>query len=71
MRRYKNPNIRNKAPNCVQKNIKYAASTHFLVFAKLYSIKKDGISNISYDKKKIKIELVKNMEYPAESITEQ
>lgn len=44
---YKKPKMRNKAPNCVQKNIKYAASTHRRVFAKLYKMKKDGTSNIS------------------------
>jgi hypothetical protein len=44
---YKKPKIRNKAPNWVQKNIKYAASMHLLVFANLYSMKKDGTSSIS------------------------
>jgi len=33
--RYIKAMIRNKAPNCVQKNIKYAASTALLVFANL------------------------------------
>jgi hypothetical protein len=45
--KYKKLNIRNIAPNWVQKNIKYAASTQRLVFAKLYKIKKDGTSNNS------------------------
>jgi hypothetical protein len=44
---YKKPNINHKAPNCVQKNIRYAASTHRLVLAKLYRIKNDGISKVS------------------------
>jgi hypothetical protein len=34
-KRYIKPKIRNKAPNCVQKNIRYAASTHLLVLANL------------------------------------
>jgi len=33
--KYTKPNIRNNAPNWVQKNIKYAASTHLRVLAKL------------------------------------
>jgi len=33
---------------------------HFLVLANLYNIKKDGISNISYDKKNKINESVKN-----------
>jgi len=59
---YKKPNIKKSAPNWVQKNIRYAASTHFRVFAKLYNMKKEGINNISYDKKKSRREEVKNME---------
>jgi hypothetical protein len=45
--RYKKLKIKNNAPNCVQKNIKYAASIQRRVFANLYKIKKDGINNIS------------------------
>jgi len=45
--KYRKLKIRNIAPNCVQKNIKYAASTHRRVFAKLYNIKKDGTNNNS------------------------
>jgi len=45
--KYKNEKIKNNAPNWVQKNIRYAASTHLLVFAKLYKIKKDGTNSIS------------------------
>lgn len=45
--KYKKLNNKNKAPNCVQKNIKYAASTHLRVLANLYSIKKEGINNNS------------------------
>lgn len=44
---YMNINNKNNAPNCVQKNIKQAASTHLRVFAYLYNIKKEGINNIS------------------------
>ena len=61
-KRYKKAKMRNNAPNWVQKNIRYAASTHFRVFAKLYRIKKDGIRSISYAKKKINSEDVKNIE---------
>ena len=67
--KYKNPNIRNKAPNWVQKNIKQAASTHLLVLANLYKIKKEGTNNISYAKKNIIKESVKNKKYPANKIT--
>ena len=70
-KRYKKPKIKNKAPNWVQKNIKYAASIHLLVFANLYKIKKDGTSSISYAKKKIINESVKNKKYPASKITLQ
>jgi len=52
--------IKNKAPNCVQKNIKYAASTHLFVLANLYKIKKEGTNNNSYAKKKMTNESVKN-----------
>jgi hypothetical protein len=52
--------IKNKAPNCVQKNIKYAASTHLRVLANLYKIKNEGTNSISYAKKKIIIESEKN-----------
>jgi hypothetical protein len=45
--KYKNPKIKNKAPNCVQKNIKYAASIHLLVLANLYKIKNEGTNSIS------------------------
>ena len=45
--KYKKLKIKNRAPNWVQKNIKYAASTHLRVLANLYKIKKDGINNIS------------------------
>lgn len=45
--KYKKLKIKNKAPNWVQKNIKYAASTQRLVLANLYKIKKDGIRSIS------------------------
>jgi hypothetical protein len=45
--KYKKLKIKNNAPNWVQKNIKYAASTHRRVFANLYKIKNEGISNIS------------------------
>jgi hypothetical protein len=69
--KYKKLNIRNKAPNCVQKNIKYAASIHRRVFANLYKIKKEGTNSISYAKKKINKESVKNKTYPAIKITEQ
>jgi hypothetical protein len=48
---YRKPNIKNKAPNWVQKNINKAASTHLLVFAKLCSIKNEGTNKSSYDKK--------------------
>jgi hypothetical protein len=58
--RYIRANIKNSAPNCVQKNIKYAASTHLRVLANLYSIKKDGTRSISYAKKNSIIESVKN-----------
>jgi len=58
--KYINPKIKKSAPNCVQKNIKYAASTHLLVLANLYKIKKDGTSSISYDKKNSIMESVKN-----------
>mgnify|MGYP000229877071 CR=1 FL=1 len=57
-------NIRNKAPNCVQKNIKNAASTALRVLANLYKMKKDGKSNASYIKKKTIIEFVKNKTNP-------
>jgi hypothetical protein len=68
MNRYNKPNSKNKAPNWVQKNIKYAASTHLLVFANLYKIKKEGTSNISYAKKNNIIESVKKIVYPAAKI---
>lgn len=58
--KYKKLKIRKRAPNCVQKNIRYAASIQRLVFAYLYKIKKDGSNNISYAKKKIITESVKN-----------
>jgi hypothetical protein len=57
---YIKANIKKRAPNWVQKNIKYAASTHRRVFANLYRIKNDGTSNISYDIKKRINESVKN-----------
>jgi hypothetical protein len=59
--KYKKPNIRNSAPNWVQKNIKYADSTQRRVFAKLYNIKKEGISRSSYAKKKVINEDVKKI----------
>ena len=46
-KRYNRAKIRNSAPNCVQKNMRYAASTHRLVLANLYKIKKEGTNNIS------------------------
>ena len=60
MKRYKKANIKNSAPNWVQKNIKYAASTHLLVFANLYKIKNEGTKSISYAKKNKTNESVKN-----------
>jgi len=45
--KYKKLKIKNKAPNWVQKNIRYAASIQRLVLANLYRIKKEGINNIS------------------------
>jgi uncharacterized Fe-S radical SAM superfamily protein PflX len=39
---YNRTNNKKRAPNWVQKNIKYAASTHLLVLANLYKIKKEG-----------------------------
>jgi hypothetical protein len=45
--KYNKPNIKNKAPNWVQKNIKYAASTQRRVLANLYKIKNDGTKSIS------------------------
>ena len=69
--RYRNPKIKNNAPNWVQKNIKYAASTHLLVLANLYKIKNDGTSSISYAKKNIINESVKNRKYPANNMTWQ
>jgi hypothetical protein len=68
---YKNAKIKKRAPNCVQKNIRYAASTHFRVLAKLYKIKNEGTNNISYDKKNTIKDEVKNIEYPAHKITTQ
>jgi CRISPR/Cas system type I-B associated protein Csh2 (Cas7 group RAMP superfamily) len=59
-KRYRKLKIKNKAPNWVQKNIKYEASIHFRVLANLYNIKKDGIKSISYDKKNKIKESVKN-----------
>ena len=58
--RYKKAKIKNKAPNWVQKNIKYAASTQRRVFAKLYKIKKEGTNKNSYAKKNKIKESVKN-----------
>lgn len=49
---YINAKIKNIAPNWVQKNIKYAASTQRRVLANLYKIKNEGTNNISYEKKK-------------------
>lgn len=46
-KRYNNARIKNSAPNCVQKNMRYAASTHRLVLANLYKMKKEGTSSIS------------------------
>ena len=63
--KYKKLNIRNMAPNCVQKNIKQAASTQRRVFAKLYRIKNEGTRSNSYDKKNKINESVKNKTYPA------
>ena len=68
IKRYKKANIKNRAPNWVQKNIKYAASTHLLVFANLYKMKNEGTSNISYARKNKTRESVKNKTYPAISI---
>jgi hypothetical protein len=56
--KYKNKNIKKSAPNWVQKNIKYAASTQRRVLANLYNIKNDGTNNISYEKKNKIIESV-------------
>lgn len=39
--------IKQSAPNCVQKNIKNAASTDLRVFAYKYNSTNEGISNIS------------------------
>lgn len=58
-KRYRKAKMRKSAPNCVQKNIKQAASTQRRVLAKLYKMKKEGTSNISYAKKKRMIESVK------------
>ena len=58
--KYKKLKIKKNAPNCVQKNIKYAASILRRVFANLYKIKNDGINNISYAKKNKINESVKN-----------
>ena len=69
--RYRKEKIRKRAPNWVQKNIRQAASTHRLVLAKLYKIKKDGTSNNSQAKKKRIIESVKNKRYPANRIKVQ
>jgi hypothetical protein len=63
--------IKNNAPNCVQKNIKYAASMQRLVFANLYRIKNDGIKSISYAKKNKIMESVKNKTEPAIKIKMQ
>jgi hypothetical protein len=63
-KRYKKEKIRKRAPNCVQKNIKYAASTQRRVLAKLYKMKNEGTSSISYAKKNKIIESVKNKTYP-------
>lgn len=54
------PKIKNKAPNWVQKNIKYEASTHLRVLANLYKMKNEGTNNISYEKKNKIVESVKN-----------
>jgi hypothetical protein len=51
--------------------MRYAASTHFRVLAKLYKIKNDGTKSISYAKKKISKEEVKNIEYPAVKMIRQ
>ena len=60
--KYKKLKIKTSAPNCVQKNIKYAASIQRRVFANLYKMKKDGISSISYAKKnKIRESVKKSM----------
>ena len=69
--KYKKLNIKNKAPNCVQKNIRYAASIHLLVFANLYKIKKEGINKNSYAKKNKIRESVKNSIEPANKIKKQ
>lgn len=69
--KYKKLKIRNKAPNWVQKNIKYAASTQRRVFANLYKIKKEGIKSISYEKKNKINESVKNKKEPAIKINIQ
>ena len=66
--KYTKPNNKNNAPNCVQKNIKYAASIHRRVLANLYKIKKEGTNNISYAKKNSMIESVKKRVYPAAKI---
>jgi hypothetical protein len=58
--KYKSARIKNNAPNWVQKNIKYAASTHLRVLANLYKIKKEGTKSISYAKKNNIMESVKN-----------
>jgi hypothetical protein len=60
--------IRNIAPNCVQKNIKYAASIARRVFANLYRIKKEGIRNISYAKKKVRMDEEEKNKKPAAKI---
>lgn len=51
-KRYKKLKIKNSAPNWVQKNMRYAASTHRRVLAKLYKMKNEGTKSISYAKKK-------------------
>ena len=45
--KYKKASIIKRAPNWVQKNISIAASTHFRVFAKLCSMKKEGTNKNS------------------------
>jgi hypothetical protein len=41
------PVLAQVSPNCVQKNIKYAASTQRRVLANLYKMKNEGTNNIS------------------------
>ena len=69
--KYKKLKIKNKAPNWVQKNIKYDASIDLRVLAYLYKIKKEGTNKNSYDKKNSINESVKNKINPNINIMEQ